>query len=91
MLVSFPLFQGRVIREMWLGTSSFFFSFSYFYYAMTLTKISLKYLLADFLQWDQKKISGYIKAVAKGSPIFLKIFAFIPKENLFTNNVPKTS
>lgn len=69
----------------------FFFFFSYFYYATTLTKISLKYLLADFLLWDQKKISGYIKAVAKGSPIFLKIFAFIPKENLFTNNVPKTS
>lgn len=78
---------------MWLGTSSSssFFFFSYFYYATTLTKISLKYLLADFLLWDQKKISGYIKAVAKGSPIFLKIFAFIPKENLFTNNVPKTS
>lgn len=63
----------------------------YFYYAMTLTKISLKYLLADFLLWDQKKISGYIKDLAKGSPIFLKIFAFIPKENLLTNNVSKTS
>lgn len=58
MLVNFPLFQGRVIREMWLGTCSlslFFFPPPYFYYAMTLTKISLKYLLADFLLRDQKK------------------------------------
>lgn len=79
---------------MWIGTCSRSFPPPpppYFYYAMTLTKISLKYLLADFLLWDQKKISGYIKDLAKGSPIFLKIFAFIPKENLLTNNVSKTS
>lgn len=53
MLVNFPLFQGRVIREMCIGTCSlsffFFFPPPYFYYAMTLTKISLKYFLADFL------------------------------------------
>lgn len=54
MLVNFPLFQGRVIREMCIGTCSFSFFFPppYFYYAMTLTKISLKYFLADFLLWD---------------------------------------
>lgn len=95
MLVNFPLFQGRVIREMCIGTCSLSLSFFFLLLIFTMPWPWPKYLWSIF--WlifcyeTRKKESGYIKDHAKGSPIFLKIFAFIPKENLLTNKVSKTS
>lgn len=80
MLVNFPLFQGRVIKNV-AWNCSFFLIF-------TMPWPWPKYLWSVCWQifcCGIRKISGYIKDVAKGSPIFLKIFVFIPRENLFIN------
>lgn len=95
MLVNFPLFQGRVIREMCIGTCSLSFFFFFLLLIFTMPWPWLKYLWSIFwlifcYETRKKKVRIY-KGSCQRKSIFLKIFAFIPKENLLTNKIPKTS
>lgn len=73
---------------MWLGTDLFFL----FLLCHDLDQNIFEVFAGWFSVKGPEKTSGYIKDLAKiGSPIFLKIFVFIPRENFFINNVSKTS